>query len=49
MGDELTEYKRGSLDHLYYEVSRLKRTGQNVIRKGLAINDENGELRTKID
>ena len=48
--DELTEYdKRGRSDLLYYEVSKLTRTGKKLAAKSAAINDENGELISEIE
>ena len=49
-GDELTEYdKRGRSDLLYYEVSKLTRTGKKLAAKSAAINDENGELISELE
>ena len=48
--DELIEYdKRGRSDLLYYEMSRLTRTGKNVDRKARTVNDKNGDLITELD
>ena len=48
--NELTEYdKRGRSDLLYYEVSKLTRTGKKLAAKSAAINDENGELISEIE
>ena len=48
--DELAEYdRRGRSDLLYYEVSRLTGAGGNEGRGNVAINDENGVLRTDIE
>ena len=48
--DELTEYdKSGRSDLLYYEVSKLTRTGKKLAARSTAINDENGELISEIE
>ncbi len=48
--DELTEYdKRGRSDLLYYEVSRLTKTDKGGGKRNVAINDENGVLKTELD